>query len=51
MREKRRCGKRCEVFAHQYDGAKMLVGRKRHQLVATEGLIVALTVHPTDVMG
>jgi putative transposase len=33
-----------------YDGAKKLVGRKRHVLVDTEGFIVALNVHPADIM-
>jgi putative transposase len=33
-----------------YDGAKLLVGRKRHVLVDTEGLICALNVHPANIM-
>jgi transposase len=33
-----------------YDGAKKLVGRKRHVLVDTKGLICALNVHPANVM-
>jgi putative transposase len=33
-----------------YDGAKKLVGRKRHVLVDTEGLICALNVHPANIM-
>lgn len=33
-----------------YDGAKLLVGRKRHVLVDTEGLICALNVHPANSM-
>jgi len=33
-----------------YDGAKQLVGRKRHVLVDTEGLLIALHVHPANVM-
>lgn len=33
-----------------YDGAKKLVGRKRHVLVDTEGLICALNVHPATIM-
>lgn len=33
-----------------YDGAKKLVGRKRHILVDTEGLIQALNVHPANIM-
>jgi putative transposase len=32
------------------DGAKQLVGRKRHLLVDTEGLLLAVTVHPANVM-
>jgi putative transposase len=32
------------------DGAKKLVGRKRHVLVDTEGLLIALDVHPADIM-
>jgi putative transposase len=32
------------------DGAKKLVGRKRHVLVDTEGLVHALDVHPADIM-
>jgi putative transposase len=33
-----------------YDGAKKLVGRKRHGLVDTEGLLQALTVHAASIM-
>ena len=33
-----------------YDGAKKLVGRKRHILVDTEGLLTAVNVHPATVM-
>jgi putative transposase len=33
-----------------YDGAKKLVGRKRHVLVDTEGLLLALNVHPANIM-
>jgi transposase len=33
-----------------YDGAKLLVGRKRHVLVDTEGLLIALNVHPANLM-
>ncbi|MGZ3640446.1 MAG: IS5 family transposase [Ktedonobacterales bacterium] len=33
-----------------YDGAKKLVGRKRHILVDTEGLVHAVTVHPATSM-
>lgn len=33
-----------------YDGAKKLVGRKRHILVDTEGLAHAVTVHPANIM-
>ncbi len=33
-----------------YDGAKKLAGRKRHILVDTEGLLVAVNVHPANVM-
>jgi putative transposase len=33
-----------------YDGAKKLVGRKRHILVDTEGLVHAVTVHPANIM-
>jgi putative transposase len=36
--------------ARGYDGAKKLVGRKRHVLVDTEGLLIALDVHPADIM-
>ncbi len=36
--------------ARGYDGAKKLVGRKRHLLVDTEGLLLAVNVHPADVM-
>lgn len=36
--------------ARGYDGAKKLVGRKRHMLVDTEGLLLAVNVHPADVM-
>ena len=33
-----------------YDGAKQIKGRKRHLLVDTEGLVLAVHVHPADVM-
>jgi putative transposase len=33
-----------------YDGTKKLVGRKRHILVYTEGLLLAVNVHPARVM-
>ncbi len=33
-----------------YDGAKKLVGRKRHILVDTEGLVYAVNVHPANSM-
>jgi putative transposase len=33
-----------------YDGAKKLVGRKRHVLVDTEGLLHAVNVHAADIM-
>jgi putative transposase len=33
-----------------YDGAKQIQGRKRHLLVDTQGLVLAVTVHPADVM-
>ena len=33
-----------------YDGAKKLVGRKRHILVDTEGLLLAVNVHPANIM-
>jgi putative transposase len=33
-----------------YDGAKKLVGRKRHIVVDTEGLLLAVNVHPANVM-
>ena len=33
-----------------YDGAKKLVGRKRHILVDTEGLLLALHVHAANIM-
>ena len=36
--------------ARGYDGAKKLVGRKRHLLVDTEGLLQAVTVHPANLM-
>lgn len=36
--------------ARGYDGAKKLVGRKRHILVDTEGLLLAINVHPANVM-
>ena len=36
--------------ARGYDGAKKLVGRKRHILVDTEGLLMAVNVHPANVM-
>lgn len=32
------------------DGAKQSKGRKRHLLVATQGLVLTVTVHPADVM-
>jgi putative transposase len=32
------------------DGAKQLVGRKRHILVDTEGLLLAVNVHPASIM-
>jgi len=34
-----------------YDGAKKLVARKRHVFVDTEGLLLALNVHPADIRG
>jgi len=33
-----------------YDGAKKLVGRKRHVLVDTEGLLQTVNVHAADIM-
>jgi putative transposase len=33
-----------------YDGGKKLVGRKRHILVDTEGLVHAVNVHPASIM-
>jgi putative transposase len=33
-----------------YDGAKRIKGRKRHLLVDTDGLVLAVHVHPADVM-
>jgi putative transposase len=33
-----------------FDGAKKLVGRKRHILVDTEGLVQAVNVHPANIM-
>lgn len=33
-----------------YDGAKKLVGRKRHTLVDTEGMVHAVNVHPANIM-
>ncbi len=36
--------------ARGYDGAKKLVGRKRHVLVDTAGLLIALNVQPADIM-
>jgi putative transposase len=33
-----------------YDSAKQIKGRKRHLLVDTEGLVLAVHVHPADVM-
>ena len=32
------------------EGAKPLVGRQRHSLVATDGLLLAVNVHPANVM-
>lgn len=32
------------------DGAKKLVGRKRHLLVDTDGLLLAVNVHPANIM-
>ena len=37
--------------ARGYDGAKKLVGQKRDILVDTEGLLMAVNVHPANVMG
>lgn len=34
---------------HGYDGAKKLSGRKRHLLVDTLGLVLAVLVHPADI--
>lgn len=36
--------------ARGYDGAKKFVGRKRHVFVDSEGLLLALNVHPADIM-
>jgi putative transposase len=36
--------------ARGYDSAKQIKGRKRHLLVDTEGLVLAVNVHPADVM-
>jgi putative transposase len=33
-----------------YDSAKQIKGRKRHVLVDTQGLVLAVPVHPADVM-
>ncbi len=33
-----------------YDGGKQIKGRKRHLLVDTEGLVLAATVHPANIM-
>jgi len=33
-----------------YDGGKQVKGRKRHLLVATEDLVLTVTVHPADIM-
>jgi putative transposase len=33
-----------------YGGAKKIKGRKRHLLVDTQGLVLAVSVHPADVM-
>jgi putative transposase len=33
-----------------YEGAKKIKGRKRHLLVDTQGLVLTVKVHPTDVM-
>jgi transposase len=33
-----------------YDGARKIKGRKRHLLVATQGFVLSVQVHPTDVM-
>ena len=33
-----------------YDGGKKVTGRKRHLLVDTQGLLLAVTVHPADIM-
>jgi putative transposase len=33
-----------------YDSAKQVKGRKRHLLVDTQGLVLAVNVHPADVM-
>jgi putative transposase len=33
-----------------YDSAKQIKGRKRHLLVDTEGLVLAVHIHPADVM-
>ncbi len=34
---------------HGYDGAKKLRGRKRHNLVETQGLLLTVTVHSAEV--
>jgi hypothetical protein len=36
--------------ARGYDGARKLVGRKRHILVDTERLLLAVNVHPANVV-
>lgn len=33
-----------------YDGCKQVKGRKRHLLVDTEGFVLAVTVHPANIM-
>ncbi|MEO7000812.1 MAG: IS5 family transposase [Ktedonobacterales bacterium] len=33
-----------------YDGGKKVTGRKRHLLVDTQGLLLAVTVHPANIM-
>lgn len=33
-----------------YDGGKKVTGRKRHLLVDTQGLLLAVNVHPADIM-
>jgi putative transposase len=40
----------CVGGARGYEGAKHLVGRKRHILVDTEGLLLAVNVHPATSM-